>query len=280
MARFVSGLTNVMIELHELAQQSNKSQIVQMYFQKHGVSADLQMRVRAYVEATQRGSSMQKQDQEEEKVLQILPTFMRRKVIEETRSAYLCLNPIFFAVKTSNLKCSERMCCDVLHQVWLAPDEQIFSFGEACNCMYVVGSGKVSYLKYSRILARLATRSSMVSLESRNAARNDNLCFEGKGLCEAVLWTHWVHRGDCTSSSHASLFKLQASDFQAVVSAFSVVNSVVRIHASLFVHMLNEQGRKGSSDLFDSMNMLEQEDERANPSRFPKVLNHERRWAH
>jgi len=199
---------------------------------------------------------------------------MRRQVIEQTRALYMSSNPVFLAMQTCSSRCFERLCCDALQPFWVVPQEQLFSFGECCNSMYFVSGGKLNYVKYSPVLQSLA-RNGTVAFSSKArtkssadlvATTNEHACQKGRSLCEPVLWTHWVHCGDCIAHSHTSMFKLRSSDFQALVSAYTIVNSIVRKHAALFVRTLNAQDRTQRTDLFDSMRMLE-EDERMNPAK-------------
>jgi len=279
LARFVSRLTNIMIELHEVYSQNNQNSTIRTYFDKHGVSTDLQMRVRTYVEASQRGRSMQRQDQEESLVLQVLPTAMRRQVIMESRALYISSNPPLLATQVSSPRCFERLCCDCLQTVWMIPDEQLFSFGELCSSMYFVAEGRMCYLKYCFALRNFATPGTMKlskartkTMEKDTGACIERLCHQGKALSEAVLWTNWVHCGDATAQSHAALLKLNTVDFQAVTSSYTVVDRVMKRHAQLFVKILNKVERMQRSDLFDSVVVIDA-DEQDNPAKFMKRMH-------
>merc|ERR1719326_2111699 len=102
---------------------------------------DLQMRVRSFMQSSMSQNAKHDHDDAMRRVLNILPTSMRRQVVKETRRLYVGTNLVFFSVASCSDRCFERVCCDSLRPAWLVPDEQAFNFGELCVDMLLVTSG-------------------------------------------------------------------------------------------------------------------------------------------
>jgi len=278
LARFVSKLTNVMLELHEIYAEQNQTSTIRNYFERQGVSAELQMKVRAYLEASKRGRTLQRQDKEGSAVLQSLPTAMKRQVIVETRGKHINVNPIMLAIQISSARCFERLSCDALQPTWMHPDEQLFCFGDLCTKMHFVGDGTLAYLKYLGSLHGLcgAPEQEDRGYISRNPSQGFHagagfgrqliIQKDTRTLCEAVLWTNWIHCGDAVSRRYTLIFSLSAADFHALTACYAVVNTIMKQQARLFVDVLNNMDRSLRSDLLDSTSIVA-EDEKANPAK-------------
>ena len=179
-------------------------------------------------------------------VLQLLPTHLKRKVIEQTRSGNFLSHAVFLAIKSCSPRCFERICCDALCMTWVAPDEMIFTFNEICSHMYMISGGRFEYFKYTKAyqlkMNKVSPRMSGISGapvnallhhqttseanatvwitnslnrtgfkssrdRDREADVDEGFVREGTMMCEAVLWTQWVHCGDCTARCHSSTLR-------------------------------------------------------------------------
>merc|ERR1712032_900395 len=99
LATFVSGITNIMIEIHEVSKMYIQSNALTAALKRHRVSAELQHLVRNYVEAQKRGVGSRQEHLEIEACLQELPISMKRQVFVEMRGNYTLGNPVFNALQ-------------------------------------------------------------------------------------------------------------------------------------------------------------------------------------
>merc|ERR1712224_328299 len=110
-----------------------------------------------------------------------------------------------------------------------SPDEVVFLAGDPCSRMYFVVSGQLQYTSYERPGTRRAPEE----------AQSQRMLCSGDWLCEAALWTSWVHRGDLRVVSDCLLFALDASGFARVVSGHKAAHVSAAAYARRFVEGLN-----------------------------------------
>merc|ERR1711971_1449586 len=71
----------------------------------------------------------------------------------------------------------------------------------------------------------------------------------GTILCEAVLWTRWLHLGALTTYVFSSSLDLDPHDLEKMIERYPNLRNLGNNHAQHFVRMLNEENR---NDLFDT----------------------------
>eukprot|EP00747_Dinoflagellata_sp_TGD_P092291 gnl/TRDRNA2_/TRDRNA2_165363_c0_seq1.p1 gnl/TRDRNA2_/TRDRNA2_165363_c0~~gnl/TRDRNA2_/TRDRNA2_165363_c0_seq1.p1 ORF type:complete len:131 (+),score=19.87 gnl/TRDRNA2_/TRDRNA2_165363_c0_seq1:37-393(+) len=74
---------------------------------------------------------------------------------------------------------------------------------------------------------------------------------DGQPLCEAVLWTNWIHRGRLVASTSSELFGLHAEKFRDITPKRHMSLQYLRLYASLFVSNLLEQEKNDASAISD-----------------------------
>jgi len=282
LAALLSNLTNVMIEFHT---KHHKQKQIREYLTRHHVSPDLSVRVRRYVELMWRTDA--ERGQAEDRVLTYLPSRLRREVLEHVRSASLVVNPIFHAILEFHARCFERICCDEITCMWAHPDQEIFSYHEQCHAVYFVLAGRLTYYKYNPLLKKFlasglgkngpskkpnmgrksfeapywqpwwwptpSVKEAACDWQRPTYAGTQALCGRQKVLCESVLWTHWLHKGDLFAECQSAVLTLAPQGFEKVVTSYAEVLAFCKVHATRFVRALVLQA--GGSDLFDSLSI-------------------------
>lgn len=272
LAFFIGKLTNSMLQLQFSWSESAKHlRGIRLYIDRHQISPELSVQVRKYAEwklSMESSGSIP-----DDKLLGIFPNNLRRQVVKETYSPRLCKQTIFFAISQHNGRFIERICCDLIKNSNVEPDDTIFTYGETCGCLYMSVSGDLQYVIYSSIIEALvmattgwsggmATRqttskgmSRATSYFSMGPATDFKKVREGQMLCEASLYTHWVHKGDLLSESHVCMIKLESNSFEKLVDAYPMVRRFGASHARRFVAVLNAS--KSVSDLFQTSDVFE-----------------------
>merc|ERR1712110_269999 len=72
-------------------------------------------------------------------------------------------------------------------------------------------------------------------------------------LCEPVLWSYWLHCGDCSAAIGAITLELVVSDLEEMIMCYPVMAEWGRTHATRFVAELNH---RTPSDLCDTELLL------------------------
>merc|ERR1712083_776822 len=73
------------------------------------------------------------------------------------------------------------------------------------------------------------------SVEWTQKTITETICTVRTAICEATLWTHWMHMGDLTASHHCQLLELSTLAFVDLVQSYLQMNRIMRQHAILFV---------------------------------------------
>lgn len=275
LAGVISNVTNVVLQWQTAWEKQQGHMVtVLAYFEKHEISRDLKDRVRINIGLLQREMILQQQVQEEETFMKLLPTALRRSVLEEVRASHVERNPCFLAIKNIVRRCFERLCCDAFRAHHEQPNKLVFRYGACCRHMFFVVGGKMTYLEYKGFLpsfCQVTMTDSMRANRASDCAAVDSsataLLKEKLGensighfvaVSEPALWMSWEHAGDCYSHSHnASMLLLRVDDFLTLCSSYSDVQDALRKHAARFVNMLSSEERN-QSDLFDSLRMMKE----------------------
>merc|ERR1711862_999019 len=82
-------------------------------------------------------------------VIRVLPAFLRRALLCESRLPLLRENVFFRSWVGFHWRSFERACCDAFHASSYHPDEDIFAYGEFCSSMYLARTGTMMYRVYA-----------------------------------------------------------------------------------------------------------------------------------
>lgn len=243
LSTFVSKLTTVMQALEEINVKMNRQASgAQQYCVQHGISMPLSVRVRKWIEWHQMLDAKRQRSVQEDEFMHLLPTDLRRALLDEARSPLLVQHAVFHGCRECNPRFFERLACDTFIPVTYMPEDTVFSFGMSCTRMLVIASGKSTYFKYGMILRMLMQNGQAVrgattatNMKEKYKRMRSEFLREGACLCEAVLWVHWVHLGDFDAVSHLSLLTLEAHRFAELVASYPSVLRALQRHAQIFL---------------------------------------------
>jgi len=257
----VSMLTNIIFELQEINKRRTwEIRIVCQMLSAHKISLETSLRIKAYLHWKQHVD--RKREMATKEIVQNLPTELGRALTIEMRMPYIAPHPVLEAVRLIHEHSFFKMCVNsfVPHSPML--NEQIYCHGEKCSQMYFIVGGSVTYLHHraaAQALKMFGSKGFEREAEEELVRRDKSLCIsenivlnEGRWLCEASLWLRWLHRGDLTTTSSASLLVLSLESFSTVALQHPAVHGALSSHARRFARTLDAVIVFFATDLYDT----------------------------
>lgn len=269
-ATLLSNLTTALIDLAtDRKQKYWQMEATAAYMHMHNISTEISVHVKKYIRHYSATSALDA-FRSEEALLLILPATLKRLLIYEARRPIIDGHPVFRSMRLEKTRFFERICCDLLKVRMNATDASIFNYGEVCNRMMFVQSGELLYNRYSMCLMVLGQKAAIsettrfkLSAEEEHVKVHINArarvpttatkCSAGvfrllpsSSICEPVLWSYWLHCGDCTATIGGGILEL---DFEALIMRYPSIAEWGREHSIQFVASINQSV---PSDLFDT----------------------------
>lgn len=246
LAFFVSRLTNMILQLTQLREERTGMQrAVRAYLCENNISLQLSVRVKKYIDWKQRlqtkGGSSQ--------VMEFLPKVLQMDLLEEVRGPLITGHSLFWAMRATHIRFFRLICFEGLRPATPAPREMIFSPNETCHQMYFIVTGILRY--FSSREALLAKNQAVEEALMSNETEDIVVLSNGRWLSEAVLWTHWDHRGGCMGVNDSTMLTLGSNDFAMMAKKHGPAHASGVLYARQFVAGLNRFG-KNYNDILDS----------------------------
>jgi len=168
--------------------------------------------------------------------LVLLSDQLREDLKHETTAHHLSAHPLFH-------HCDERtrVFGRALSAAALAHGDMIFTCGEQARRVVFVSSGALEY-----------TLGEVTDSPQHGEAHGEVLR-ENKWVCEAVLWTPWLHLGDLLAVTESQIVSVDAASFSEAVQINKPLWHAVHRYADKFVRALNEVSREDLTDLCDQL---------------------------
>eukprot|EP00927_Polykrikos_kofoidii_P082722 TRINITY_DN8298_c0_g1_i2.p1 TRINITY_DN8298_c0_g1~~TRINITY_DN8298_c0_g1_i2.p1 ORF type:complete len:807 (+),score=107.43 TRINITY_DN8298_c0_g1_i2:112-2532(+) len=243
-ALFISRLTNILMELHELTKcNAAQSRRVRDYVNRHGISYDLSIRVQKFVKWKQ---TVQKNRTEkaDEVVLNLLPKSLKGALLEETHTPLLIQHCIFHKLRSDFRPFFQCVCVEALNPILLLPDEQLFHVCSVPSHAFMVESGDIVFFHYGAIArSMLICATSGARTQGADHLRDRLLrptgIEPGKIVSEMALWTICTHSGDLRAVSQSSVLAISVGKIEETAVGFPVLHMLLATHALHFAQGLN-----------------------------------------
>eukprot|EP00928_Gymnodinium_smaydae_P008467 TRINITY_DN13083_c0_g8_i1.p1 TRINITY_DN13083_c0_g8~~TRINITY_DN13083_c0_g8_i1.p1 ORF type:complete len:720 (+),score=148.81 TRINITY_DN13083_c0_g8_i1:273-2432(+) len=242
---FVSSITGAMTALRGLQEDSWKQTwMLRRYLRERGVgsSSPLYLRIQRYAA----WSAARKKGFLQESKVQLLADLsqqLKNELRVEILLAPLKAHPLIFKVAEMSRRIMLRLAKDAVTKETTARDDISFYEGESAKNMLVVQAGRLTYCCSNTLSVSKTTDNKTVS-EGHAVIPVDH----GSWICEMVLWTEWVHRGQLRALEECELIKVEADQFSQVVRQEPSVLEFIREHAMWFMAWLQDN-KTGVSDL-------------------------------
>eukprot|EP00747_Dinoflagellata_sp_TGD_P120603 gnl/TRDRNA2_/TRDRNA2_173279_c0_seq4.p1 gnl/TRDRNA2_/TRDRNA2_173279_c0~~gnl/TRDRNA2_/TRDRNA2_173279_c0_seq4.p1 ORF type:complete len:445 (+),score=47.94 gnl/TRDRNA2_/TRDRNA2_173279_c0_seq4:33-1367(+) len=228
-AWFVSSITTAMTRLQIISgQRSMQFSALNRYLINRDISRELAIKV---MRNAQHALAEQKRNAPESSIelLGLISEPLQAELHFEINSPILFVHPFFQLMNEVNPGALRKIChTAVSGPLSLSQGDVLFSDLEipVLPKMIFPVSGKLLYLR-ERTSPNAVTR--------------------GMWICEAVLWTSWVHRGTLRASNESQIMSLSSQLFQSI--AKTIHQEFVRTYASEFCSVLQSMCYDKINDL-------------------------------
>lgn len=246
---FLCTIMTSMIEFKQLQFDDVKNyRMLKLYLWEAGVSRRLRFRIERFARQIHNTARTRSNQVE---FLQWLPECLARELEEELRMPAFASHPLLKCWETSPI--SKALCHETIRNVSLQTGEILFStLGAGCG-LYIVERG---WVIYGRTLEKELVQE-WVSLapdqgdgwHAPDWLEEMRVIREKQALCEAALWTRWVHCGSAASGSHGGVWCVEGQAFANVVSSYPNQAIQAMRHAVQFTRFLNSLEAREVSDV-------------------------------
>jgi len=238
----VGSVTASMTHLRKLREDSVKQfWMLRRYLKQNGISPSLNERIIKFLEHREQ----EKYNQVEESsvhVLTGLSTALRAELIDEMHKPHLELHPFlaYMGHRDHMPFVMFRLCSEAVRVFSCATADVIFNPGDGAMWMYFVKNGSFQYVLNEGVALRDEDRPAPGPLPLNMKA----------WVAEAVLWTHWQHRGKLSAVQPGELLTIDPLNFAKVMSVHPRPWLFARNYAVRFIQFLNSIKNKALTDVF------------------------------
>jgi len=247
---FVSSITNAMTRLRNMNSEYAKQLLTfQRFLRQSKITTPLAVRMRRHLEHRlfRQKKILEEKDVE---VLKLLSEPLLMELHVEIYKPCLVLHP-FLQRFTDHLIAIRKICHLALFDISLSLHDTLFSYGEACERMYFLRTGRLIYtLEFNwqefkieqpkeATLQKKSDRASTLGCMG-STPNDDTLLGSDHCLAEACLWTQWAHLGACVcKTGKASLICLDSQTFRNITSMVRWIRMEATLYAKFFAEHLN-----------------------------------------
>lgn len=215
----VSTLSTTMIDLRMSVTKQNKMmRKLRQFLRQHDVHSRVSSRV------TQQVSHRLKQKdpltEADVEVLSMISSSLRSELRHHMFKEHLATYPIFDLVAGLNLSTSIAICNSAVEFRYLQSGDDLFPTGAACDCAYYVVDGSLTYVQEPDTAPVHKTTSGNV--------------VRGAWLCEAALWTKWVHVGSAHANSTSQIMTVNADRMLKCIQRHRPIQDLVETYAASY----------------------------------------------
>jgi len=247
----VGAITTAMTRLLFLgSQHSAQFALLNNYLSDHQISPELQLRVQRNA---QHSLNEQKRNTPENsvKLLRLVSDQLRAELHYEVHWRVLTVHPFFHCYNLVNPICIRLICHNAIDIVSLSQDVVLFSEFEVPvkPKMFIVQSGALQYLTSFGICQKVNPK---------------------QWISEAVLWTHWVHRGTLKVKTESHILAIDSKQFGEHVSMYRTQQGYAYKYAKRFLEDMNETEMCSITDLGNDSIVRERAEQVFSPDELPE----------
>lgn len=215
----VSSLSATMVDLRMRVDTQNKQlRILRQFLRQEAVDTAVAHRV--VQQAAFRIKQRERITESDVSALSLLSTSLRAEVRFQMFKESLCAHPLFNVIMSLTLPTAREVCSNALEFLFSQRGDDIFAAGCSCGSAYYLVEGRVTYVQDPETSAVYAPEHTAVSA--------------GKWLCEAALWTKWIHVGTAFVDEFAQVMSLDAEETIKSLRKHRLVEDVIQSYARIF----------------------------------------------
>lgn len=202
---FVGAITGAMNEIRALSTANSKQlYVLRRYLRQKNIRLELQIRITRFLNQV-----LIKNDgrihSKDVALFKHLSHPLHSELVMHLHKPLLVIHPIFTSIGNLSEAMMERFCSTATTTLALARGDILFSEGEEGRSMYMVIAGDLIYAHMER---KLRPNLSLLTVEAKQR------------VSEAVLWTHWIHRGRLRAKHECDILGIDFGHFLEVALEF------------------------------------------------------------
>lgn len=229
----VSYIAASMIELRMARHdKTEKLKTLQRYLEQNAVNPEIVLRVRKQV-ADRMGQDTRLAEADVP-TLDLLSSTLRSDLHHEIYRKHLLRYPLFQVWEQMDPTAVQYLSRKVSHMVSFAHGDTIFQPGEQATQAFMVVSGTLQYSQHP-------------GTSMAEEPRVETIVGEGQCICEAALWSEWVHVGTLKAVTDCEMLAIRAHEFVAALPNCRKVRDVtVEYGRHYYAAILQARPPKGS----------------------------------
>jgi len=214
----VSTLSATMISFHMRGHATNaKLQTLRAFCHQQHVGATLTHRVKQQVEnRLQRTAKLTEKDV---LALSLLSSSMRSELRFDIYKRFLTTHPLFNMWINVSPSTVVYLCTEAMTYQFLQPHDDLFAAGSKSTHAYYV-AGRLKYCQ-----DRESSPSRQASTETTN---------ESVWICEAALWTNWIHVGSAFAETAGQVLAICAEQMIRSLDKQRLIREIAQQYARIF----------------------------------------------
>jgi len=177
----ISTISSVMVNFQlAKAEESMNTQLLNKFLRESGVRKSIAVLVRRQVAQRQK-KAVEAQSDKDVPTLALLSPKLLSELRFDLCVKHLECHPLFSVWISIDEHLAKQLCVDALDFLTLRQDDELFKAGNPCDRAYLITSGAVEYIQDPDFFPVYAEINTEVPV--------------GQWLCEAALWSHWIHVG-------------------------------------------------------------------------------------
>lgn len=229
----VSTLSATLVD-YQMQASDHKEKMRQLarFLGQNKVDMTLALRVRKQV--VQRLTQKPKLTDKEVTALECLSSSMRAELRFEIFKDHLMRHPLFRVWTNISSVTVTELCADELDFTFFQEADDIFHPGNECEMAYYIAEGTVVYTQ--------DPESAVVSTQVVETVRE-------AWMCEAALWTEWVHVGRAHASEPLQLLQLPATRVLDVLKKHRLIQEITLDYSQQFHRRVTDPPAGWPTDL-------------------------------
>jgi len=229
---FVSSITAAMTRMRELGSHIGKKKqfnFLRWYLKDKSVGLLLTRRITKYLKYAVQQATNHIQESEVE-LLMLLSEPLRVELKHSIYSPTLSNHPFFKRFGSVSQQAMRQVCDKAAKSLSASAMDVIFSTGEAAKELFFIVSGELLYLEAEKGAYRGSTDNAV-------------LVTPGMWICEAALWSEFIHKGSLYGQKHCDLVVLDSNKFGDVTRQHQTVLNSTRRYADSFMRQWDMLGK-------------------------------------
>jgi len=234
----VSSLSATMVEFQMMKkEQTQKMRKLRQFLKENTV--DRRIAVRVQQQATDRVGKKDEIKESDVPALKLISMSLLTELRLGLFKPHLLSHPLFSLWVSIDTNMVQRLCKDAITFLFLLPKDDLFHPATSSDHAFYVVSGSLNYLL------------DMEGVGVEDAEPTAQTVREGTWMCEAALWTEWIHVGRAEATTRAKLLSISAAGLLEALSRHRMVRDIALDYSKLYHSRIVSASPSGNMSLTD-----------------------------